>query len=181
MRKINLLILLALFALVDAQGQDKAHNKKKKDKMEKTMKNVHLSDVQSKDTKEIEKALNAYYDSWSNLLNSPNGAGQYYSKDPGARFWDATYVEKDGWQAYSDAVEKSFMQYVESYRAEPTGNLEVIQSGNLFITIATMKGYSKMKDGSTDESFLRQTLVWAYQDDGWKIIHEHSSVPPTQG
>lgn len=63
---------------------------------------------------------------------------------------------------------------VRSALAAPT----VRVSGDLAVAwgLARMRG---RKDGAAQDMWFRCTLVFARTDTGWRVIHEHSSVPLT--
>ena len=56
-------------------------------------------------------------------------------------------------------------------------DLEAQQRGEITWTTATLHIETELRDGTVISGDARQTLIWIYTRDGWRIIHEHFSFP----
>ncbi|MGK3202133.1 YybH family protein [Amycolatopsis sp. MEPSY49] len=58
-------------------------------------------------------------------------------------------------------------------------NLEVVADGDVGFAHYVFQVRGTMTDGTEVDMAVRATIGFRRDDDGWKIVHEHSSVPFT--
>jgi uncharacterized protein (TIGR02246 family) len=120
----------------------------------------------------IERVLNDQQKAWNRHDLEAFMAGYWKSSD--LTFFSGT-DERDGWQA---ALER----YLAAY-ASPGRSMGSLQFSNLRVQVmgqdcAFVRGAWKltMPDGKTPHGLF--TLVFRKFPEGWKIIHDHTSVAP---
>lgn len=102
----------------------------------------------------------------------------WYSRDDRVRIWDGTAVPRPGFAAYGPLV-APYMEQVESLHNRAT-DVQVLRApeGGLAVTVSFLHNTGQLKDGTTFEEHMRETLVWAEQDGHWRVVHEHTSHLP---
>ena len=137
----------------------------------------HIEDFAPTDRQSIMNQLEAYWHSWEHSVEE---ASNYYSHDQDVNIWDGTAVEGPGWSHYGD-LQEEYMKEVKTLKNNGAGEVQILQQGDLLVTVAVLRNTGEMKDGSAIDATMRETLVWTKQNGRWCIIHEHSSPMPKDG
>ena len=86
----------------------------------------------------------------------------------------------DGYSSWS-AFESGLKEYVSLTASEmnliPQSDLEATEYGDLVLTTGTVEFQFKGRDGKSRLADGRQTLLWFKENDQWRVLHEHLSVP----
>ena len=122
------------------------------------------------------------WDGWSTL--DPTNVAQFYDKSPDNAFYDITPVKYDGWEAYQKGTQ-GLREMFNSAKFTVNDDARVHSSGDGALGTATVTAQLTGKDGKTQNTTLRWTVIWANQGGQWLIVHEHVSAPlreanPTQ-
>jgi ketosteroid isomerase-like protein len=118
------------------------------------------------------------WDGWGTL--DPNNVAQYYDKSPDNVFYDITPVKYDGWEEYQKGT-AALRDMFNSAKFTVNDDARVHSSGDGALGTATVAAQLTGKDGKTQNTTLRWTVVWASQGGQWLIVHEHVSAPLPQG
>ncbi|MEU7790896.1 nuclear transport factor 2 family protein [Amycolatopsis sp. NPDC049159] len=79
-----------------------------------------------------------------------------------------------------DAERARLAQWFGAYRTEigmKIRDLEVVTGGDVGFAHYIYQVEGTMTDGTEVSMWVRSTVGFRRDDDGWKIVHEHSSVP----
>lgn len=69
------------------------------------------------------------------------------------------------------------MDALEEWSLARTGEIRVEVLGEMAWSACSLRGKGQFRHGPTIEFDGRATLIWRLRDTGWKIQHEHGSVP----
>ena len=84
-----------------------------------------------------------------------------------------------GWQAVKAGLEENVVKPFRQVKLTLNNDLEAQQRGEITWTTATLNIDTSLRDGSTVSGDARQTLIWFFTPEGWRVIHEHFSFPST--
>ena len=137
----------------------------------------HISDFTPQDREEILERLHAFWHIWEHDA-AVDEASTFYSHDSDVNIWDGTAVRGPSWENYGP-LQQPFLDELESLKNEGVGEVQILQQGDLVVTIAKLRNVGKTTEGESFDTTMRETLVWTKQDGTWRVIHEHSSPLPS--
>lgn len=117
--------------------------------------------------------LQKIWDGWG-TLNSDNVA-QYYASGPHA-FFDIAPLKYASWDEYQKGVKAEIGDY-KSAKFTLNDDTAIHPDGNSAWVTATVAYEITLKSGKVQMGNMRWTAILENQSDGWKIVHEHVSVP----
>jgi ketosteroid isomerase-like protein len=82
-----------------------------------------------------------------------------------------------GWPAFEKGVREHLVPTVQSISIRLNDDLEAHRRGRLAWSHATLHIETRLKDGRVNGGDARQTLIWYWTDEGWRVLHEHFSFP----
>ena len=92
------------------------------------------------------------------------------------------WAPHDGYTSWRD-FETGLTEYASLFtnRLQLTYNndVEATRRGALAWSTATVNMQFQPARGEPVPASGRQTLIWLKRDDGWRIVHEHLSIPAT--
>ncbi|MDI1447800.1 nuclear transport factor 2 family protein [Polyangium sp. 6x1] len=133
---------------------------------------------QSAPEKPTTELMQRTWDAWSTL--DPQKTAQFYAKDDGLVFFDFTPLEHRGWTAYEKGVKELLGQFT-SLKAKVRDDARIDVQGNHALGATVVHFDITFQDGMTESFDARWTVVWAWRDGQWLIVHEHVSVPIQDG
>ncbi len=107
---------------------------------------------------------------------------KFYAPGQDSRLY-MPWAPHDGFQTWSD-FERGLDDYVtlaaEKIILTLHDDLEATQHGDIAWTTATVHLGFVGRDGTQVSADGRQTLIWIRQDNNWRIVHQHLSIPMGQ-
>ena len=119
--------------------------------------------------------LTTLYDAWS--TRSAENASPLYAPDSGLVFYDVAPLKYEGWAAYAEGAQKTFLDGAARVTFRPADDLKATERGDVAWTTLTVRITASMKDGRTLDLDCRHTLIWEMRKGKWLIVHEHLSAP----
>ncbi|WP_170319331.1 YybH family protein [Polyangium spumosum] len=114
------------------------------------------------------------WDAWSTL--DPEQAAPFYAKEPDLVFFDFAPLQFRGWDAYSTGVKEMLAQFT-SFKGKVKEDAKIDVLGDKAIGASIVQMEITFQDGMTESFNARWTVVWAWREGQWLIVHEHLSVP----
>ncbi|MDI1429423.1 YybH family protein [Polyangium sorediatum] len=136
------------------------------------------SQEQSAPEKPTTELMQRTWDAWSSL--DPQNSAPFYAKDEGLVFFDFAPLEHRGWKAYEKGVKDLLAQF-SSLKAKVRDDARIEAHGNTALAASVVHFDITFKDGMTESFDARWSVVWAWRDGQWLIVHEHVSVPIHDG
>ena len=101
----------------------------------------------------------------------------YYAADPDLAFFDIAPLKYANWAEYRTGVQKMFFEPNRSLKFALKDDLRVHRRGQLAWATFTFGADVVDKQGKSSHLDGRWTLILEQRKGGWKVVHEHVSVP----
>ncbi len=118
-------------------------------------------------------SLQKIWDGWGTL--NPDNVAQYYASGPHA-FFDIAPLKYASWDEYEKGVKAEIGDY-KTAKFTLNDDTAIHPDGNSAWVTATVAYEITLKSGKVQMGNLRWTAILENQNQNWKIVHEHVSVP----
>jgi ketosteroid isomerase-like protein len=125
-------------------------------------------------SKDLRPHLEKVYAAWSTLDTTK--VAPFYSKAPGAVFFDIAPLKYTGWDEYAAGFKKVSADW-KSVKIDIGPDFRASSNGTVAWVTFTANFVTEMKDGTKQPGQARVTEVLQKDKDTWTILHEHVSSP----
>lgn len=141
------------------------------------------SEASRSDTAYFKERMVMYFQAWSKTDSqfTVEPAARLYSDTSDLFIWDIfpPLSGYTGLARYKTEIIRNAYSRFDRFRLTGGGDLRVTRRGAVAWTTTTFHAVGRFKDGKPINLGGRLTDIWERTPQGWRIIHEHSSVPLT--